>query len=514
MSIKNIFNKLRTVRKRYIVAIATGLIIAVPIAAHAGFGPNRPVIDWNTNKVGSIDGPVFNSYINTPSYGDERAFVDARDSNVPKAFSDNVDVQADKEYTVRAYVHNDANQDYNDAAHGYKSVAKNATVRFKVLSGMGNANEVTGYVSADNIAAGYPQTVYDTVKLKNDAQLFSLEYIAGSARIENNTHPYPGIALPDSIVTTGAKIGYEQLDGNVPGCFQFTNIVTIKVRVKAPKLQISKTVSTLEAPKLADAKKSVAVDRGQAITWRLDYKNNGSDVANKVTIRDTIPKGVTLVPGSIVLLDVNHQTGQSLPDTALDSGGANAGSYASNGNGVIRFRTTVNNDVKDCVLTNSAYVRGEGIPESSDTANITINGCNPTKPIYSCDLLSKELIADHTYRFSVNATALGGAKVKSYTFDYGDGSQKLVTDKTVVEHKYTADGNYVASVVVSVTVDGNTQTAQSPACSQPISFSPTKPATPPTELPNTGAGDILGIFSATTLAGALIHKYWARRLAR
>src|SRR3990167_1590593 len=191
MHIKNFFKKLRTIRKRYIVAVVTGLAIAVPVIASAGFGPSRPVFDWNNpaDRVGSINGPVFNSFINTPTYGDERAFVDARDSNVPKAFADTVDVQPDQEYTVRAYVHNNANQDTNDAAHDFKGVAKNTTVRFKVLAGVANANEVTGYVSADNIAPGYPTNVYDTVKLKNDTKTFSLEYVAGSARIENNAHP-------------------------------------------------------------------------------------------------------------------------------------------------------------------------------------------------------------------------------------------------------------------------------------------------------------------------------------
>ena len=514
MSMKNFFKKLTSFRKRYIVAALVGLsvAVAVPLAVKAGYGPNRPVFDYSKpcnpndgdpyDRCGSLTGPVFNSFVNTPSYGDERAFVDARDSNVPKAFADTLSVEAGKEYTVRAYVHNNANQGTNDAEDNFKGIAKNTTVRFKVLEGVSTGNEVTGYVSADNVAPGFPSIVYDTVKLQNSSKPFSLEYVAGSARAETNAHPFPGVALPDSIVTSGAKIGYSEMNGDMPGCFEFTAIVTIKVRVKSPKIQVSKTVSTVEAPKLADTHESIEVDRGDTVTWRIDYKNTGNDVARDVTIRDTLPKGVTLVPDSITLIDAKHQSGQKLPDTALTSGGVNVGDYAVNGNGVIRFRTTVDEDAKECELPNVAFARGEHIPEVSDKAKITIRNCVSEQPKYSCGLLKKESLGNRKYRFSVEASTSGGAKVNHYIFDFGDGSEKLVTDQTVVTHQYPKTGSFVATVKVNVQVDDNeVKIAESAACSQSISSK----ALPP-ELPDTGAGGVIGIFSAVTVAGALFHR--------
>ena len=69
MRIKNTINKLRSLPKRYTLAIAAGLAIALPVIAQAGFGPNRPVFDWNNpdDRKGSLTGPVFNSFINTPN---------------------------------------------------------------------------------------------------------------------------------------------------------------------------------------------------------------------------------------------------------------------------------------------------------------------------------------------------------------------------------------------------------------------------------------------------------------
>jgi hypothetical protein len=44
----------------------------------------------------------------------------------------------------------------------------------------------------------------------------------------------------------------------------------------------------------------------------------------------------------------------------------------------------------------------------------------------------------------------------------------------------------------------------SPECKPPVLGTST-------ELPNTGAGDVIGFFSATTIAGALIHRFMLRK---
>ncbi len=35
--------------------------------------------------------------------------------------------------------------------------------------------------------------------------------------------------------------------------------------------------------------------------------------------------------------------------------------------------------------------------------------------------------------------------------------------------------------------------------------------TPPTEIPNTGVGSMLGLLAATTVAGAVAHRFWTLR---
>lgn len=511
MRIKNLFRKIQNLPKKYVVAIAVGVVLTVPVIAIAGYGPNRPVFDWNNpaDRKGSLNGPVFNSFIHTPTYGDERAFVDAKDAanTKPGGFSDTVSAVGGKVYTIRAYIHNNANQSTNASGLG---VAKNTKVRFKILSGMANGNEVTGYISADNAA---PKMVYDTVKLKNNSKAFSLEYVPGSARIENNAHPYPGVALSDNIVgNNGVAIGYSQMNGNLPGCFQYTAIVTIKVKVKTPKLQIDKGVSNATAPKKDDLVETLKAKPGDTVTWRIDYKNTGTEVAEDITVRDPIPAGLKLVPGSITWIDVNHQSGKTLPDTALTSGGVNVGNYAPNGNGLIRYRTTVDSDVIErdiCLMTNVAYGRAHDIPELNDNARVVIENCEATKPLYSCDLLSVEKIGDRKYRYTASATAVNGAKVSMYMFDFGDGTEVLKTDKKTVEHKYAKNGEYIATVKVQVDVDGTKKVAESSKCMKPIAIKVTTTTTG--ELPDTGAGSVAGIFTGTSLVGAFLHRKWTTR---
>lgn len=520
MKIRNMFKKISKVPKKYLVATAVALAILVPVAVKAGYGPTRPVFDWNNpaQRVGSLNGPVFNSFINTPTYGDERAFVDAKDSSNTNTggFADVVDVQPGKEYTIRQYVHNNANQDTNADGTG---VAKDVNVRFKILPGQANGNEVTGYISASNIAAGYPSTVYDTTKLKNDAQAFELEYVTGSARVENNAHPYPGIALPDSITTdAGAKLGYDVMNGNVPGCFQYTAIVTIKVRVKAPALQLTKRVTT---PGSTDWRENISVKAGDTVSWLLNYKNTGTGVDNDITIRDSLPKGLTLVPGSITWFDVNHPKGEQLQDTALTSGGVNVGNYSAGADGAIRFRTTVDKDVVDkniCQIDNLAFAHATNVPEVKDDASVTVEDCKPPTPptpAYSCDLLKGELISGTNYKFTAKATAINGATIKQYTYNFGDGSQAVLTDQAVVTHNYTKPGSYLATVEVTVMVDGKAQIAKSAACTTPITIG-TPPVTPPVTpttpaLPNTGAGSMAAVFVAVSAAGMMAYRVFMTR---
>ena len=55
----------------------------------------------------------------------------------------------------------------------------------------------------------------------------------------------------------------------------------------------------------------------------------------------------------------------------------------------------------------------------------------------------------------LNNTVSGGASFKNVTYDFGDGTPALVTDKTAgVEHTYAKDGEYALRATVRFTVNG------------------------------------------------------------
>lgn len=553
-----LFNKIRSLSRKGKLAVAVLAIsvgVAVPFAVQAEFYPDRPTFDYNKStggdcndpnnpaaqggRCGSMNGPVFNSFINTPSYGDERAFVDARRSDQTAAGSyKNVlpDVtKGSKEIVVRMYVHNNANsytnclpahlndqgvctQIDNDA----KGIAKNTKVRLALPNVEGNALRAVGYISADNATPG---TVEDTVDFTS-TENFTVAYKPGSAIIYSNG-PVNGQHLSDSIVTTGAPIGYDALNGILPGCFQYESVVQVTLTVTpkpATNMQLAK-----EVKKVGDSNWQKVVDTkpGDEVQWLLTTKNIGNADLTNVSVRDILPPHVQLVPNTVRVVDASQDTKQQ--DAPLFGNGFNLGTYPSGGGRYVIFNTKVLGDFDQCDtrVRNIAKAKSDQLPnEISDTADVIITktNCNPTPqtPVYSCDALTATLGTNRNTHFDTKATAINGASITLYQYDFGDGSQALVTDKASVDHAYAKDGQYAARVKVQVAVDGTSKWVDSDKCATAVSYT-TPPTTPPTSttpgkpatLVNTGAGDVAGIFAAVTIAGAFLHRVvLGRRLSR
>ncbi len=409
----NLLNKIKQSLKRAFFGALAVTIVAAPATAFASFYPDRPVKDWNNvADRGGFDHVVFNSFINTPYYGDERHFLDSRIGSGNDAADNYKDVlegvKDGDTLTLRTYIHNNGNQDLNGANNDGPTVAKDAKVRILLPTGTATNLRATSYISASNADPG---TVSDTGDFKS-ATPFSVEYVPGSAALVTGFNGGTEFKMNDSVVTTGAPIGYDQLNGVVPGCFHYQSFVYIKVKVKAPGLEFQKQV------KLGSGtyQEQVQAKPGDTVKWRLAYKNTGSAQINNTVIKDKLPTNLDLVAGSVTLVDAKHATGLKLSDGDLfDANGTNAGSYTAGSNGYITFETRVSSADKlpqcSMTLTNVATSKADNVPSKEDTASVVVSKtCAPT-------------------------------------------------------------------------------------------------TTPPTSLPNTGPGDVAGIFAAVTVAGALAHKF-------
>lgn len=529
------FTKLRNltkkVSKKALVAVAlTGAVIGLSATAAtvAEFYPNRPTYDYNNmeQRKGSLNGPVFNSFINTPSYGDERPFLDARRSDQTpnggyKNVLDNV-TDGSKEVVLRLYIHNNANQSTNASGLG---IARDSKVRISLPTAEASSLRARGYITASNAA-----TVEDTVDFV-DGKAFRVEYIPGSATLYNNGPFAGGVKLADSIVTSGAPIGYDALNGNLPGCFDYAAVVNIRVKVipkETPSISLNKQVR-----KKGDINwhKEVTTKPGDTVEWRLVTQNTGPTVLNNIVSRDVLPPHMKLESGSVKFTTVSASTVQT--DKPLFDGGINVGNFASGGGFHMTFSTKVEGDFDPCEIRvrNQGFAKSDQTPEIKDTADVIIvrENCQPNKPEYRCDLLDVSSLGDRNFRFNVKYTEKN-AKLKLVTYDFGDKSSPMVTDKTTVDHKYTQDGTFTARATLTFTVDGKDQTVTSDACTATISTSTPKDncpipgkenlpkdspdcATPvvPTELPNTGAGDVAAIFAAVSVAGMAAYRVFVTR---
>jgi len=375
-------------------------------------------------------------------------------------------------------------------------------VRIDLPEASNNVLRARSYISATN--AGLVEDTVDFTGTEN----FRMEYVPGSAKLFNNTAYADGVALSDSIVTTGALIGDDALDGEVPGCFEYesTVLITVKIITENPDIDFKKEVRKSGG---SDWKESVTATPGETVQWLLTTENTGDSQLDEINVRDVLPPHVELVSGTVRRVDANRD--QNFKDGPLFDGGYMFGSYGPGSGFYVLFDTKVLNDFESCEIRvrNKAYVSSKQSEERGDTADLIIKkeNCNEVTPVYACTDLTLIKLADNKYKFTASANAENGATVKHYTYDFGDDTEETLTDQNVVEHTYAKAGTYVVSVDVTFNVgDEMPVDADNPDCVVKVSFDVKGVTTTPTVLPNTGAGSIAGLLAAVTVAGAVAHR--------
>ena len=208
------------------IILTTCLLLSQMILSAFAWGPDRPSYTLEQVNNGALDGKiVFNSISDNPSIGQEFYFVGARELGKGNLGSDNIwydniNVELNKIYVVRMYIN-------NDSRLGLDAIAEDVTVTFYVPSTVGQSIEINGFVESSNAS---PQTIWDNAVFLSDKD-FYLEYIPGSAFFENDGFSNAGVRLDDNIVTaSGVLIGYDKLDGQIPGGFQYAGYISILVR--------------------------------------------------------------------------------------------------------------------------------------------------------------------------------------------------------------------------------------------------------------------------------------------
>lgn len=425
--------------KNHSIISGSVLVAAIAPALVWAWGPARP--SFTIEK--PADYITFNSITNNPVIGgDEKDFVGIREVGSNAKWTNNMKVQNGKEYYVRMYVH-------NNAASNLNLVAENVVAKLNVPTTTAKNVTVQGQISASNAK---PNTVWDEATFSSDND-FNLAYVAGSALFENNG--MGTTKLPDSIVNnTGAKLGYDKLDGKIPGCFQYAGYVTVKVKAQVSQPQEKTNIDLAKTVRnKTNGEKSwvetVNAKSGDTVQFQIHAKNTGSAGIQNLVIRDILPKGLNYVAGSTKLYNTSNPKGLKVSDNVIQNSGINIGTYQANGDAYVRFDATVaaEKDLPVCgdnVLTNIAQASDQKIVKN-DTASVRITKkCDtpkPQTPAYKCDALSLNIIRKDekqiTYsadtKYSVKDTEFTGTK---YVVKNSKGevvAQKVINNGTKFE---------------------------------------------------------------------------------
>lgn len=362
-----------------LVAALAGAII-VPAALMA-WGPDRPTY----TMASPANHVTFNSITDNPDQGDERNFVNIREAGVGN-YTDNVQLQAGKEYEVSVFYHNNASTTLNDAEHNYAGIALNSLMRVQMPADVkaGEKARVTGFVSADN---AQPQQVWDEAYGSASTDM-ALRYVQGSATIHTKG-AINGQTMPDSLLSSGAALGFNAFDGKIPGCNNYEGWVTFRFKAVAPNFEVTKEVSLAGKGQYSE---SVNVKPGDKVDYRIKYKNTGTVQQDNVIIKDNLPQGMTYVPGTTYVSNKNTNNQWSKVDSdEVVKGGINVGSYAPGGAAYVKFTAVADGTCGVTTLVNSASANTEN-GSKSGTANVVVNKeCQPGQ-ISVCELATGKVI--------------------------------------------------------------------------------------------------------------------------
>ena len=329
--------------------------------------PSYTLDQINNGDLG--DTITFNS-ISNGKIGDEKNFVGAKvaGAKVDTWNANSINVKDGETYTIRLFVH-------NNSPKGEDAVAKDVKATFSVPTTVAKSQTIIGYLDSSN---ANPGRYWDEVTLEADEDIY-LEYVDGSAKYNNNMGTF---SLSNDVIISGAMLGYESMNGEIPGCYQYSGVVTIDVKVhKSVAAKLSKQVrlkGTKEWGELVEAKV------GDEVEYQIEYVNLLADRVENVMIRDILPTNVEYVQNSTYLYNSNYPNGTLLDDNTVTTSGINIGNYSAKGNAYVRFTGKVVDNTlacnKDSQLVNWASATVNGKVYKDDASVLVHKTCEGSTP--------------------------------------------------------------------------------------------------------------------------------------
>jgi hypothetical protein len=258
------------------------------------------------------------------------------------------------------------------------------------------------------------------------------------------------------------------------------------------------------------------------------------EVQYRVWLHNTEFGNLSNVTAMVNLPSASSTTNTSTMTATTDLGGTSG----TNGSATVNVGSaqTVSYENGSSVLFNQSGNVIKSLPDTITGSGVNIGTLNGSTTEYitfkakvSCPVVTPPVVSfacteldvtniDRTHFDFTAKASVSNATVTSYGFTAKDANGNTVDTTTVTTNALSAlyhfnqtnAGTYTVSAVVN-TDHGSTSAS---ACSKQVTVAavPTTPATPAaTVLPNTGAGDVLGIFGGASAAGTAAHAIVTRR---
>ena len=218
--------------KRIILgAFVTISYIFLSLQSVLAWGPERPTYTMDSPAKSA----TFNSITDNAAIGDERDFVrivEVRNDGKRNTYTNELDIEAGKDYEVYIYYHNDASSTYNTKKYDYRGVAYNTrlSTTFPDSLKAGEQGMVYGALSSTSTT---PEKVWDEAKITAKEDV-TLHYVLASAKISNDWGA-SGRGLSTNLFSQkGTFIGLNELNGMIFGCDEYSGFITYKIRTLKP----------------------------------------------------------------------------------------------------------------------------------------------------------------------------------------------------------------------------------------------------------------------------------------
>jgi len=263
----------------------------------------------------------------------------------------------------------------------------------------------------------------------------------------------------------------------------------------------------------------VNADKCETVQFKVRIHNPGPDPLTGVTVKATLPSTASTSISSLVTVSAVNANPTSRTDTAgVNLPAAYAINYEVGSTQLLDPSNTVMQNLPDGIVGNGVSVpNGVGVSLGQIRfVQFSAKIACPEVPKYEFVCHGADVVQIDRTRFDFTAHAdVQNATVNSYVFTVKDASNKVVDTQTVntsaLSAVYHFNQSKVGTYTITAVIHTDKGTTEVGKCEAGVTVTSTPPQVLSTTLPNTGPGDVIGLFAGASAVGTAGHYIVSRR---